>query len=52
MKLGKYINSVCILRLKIDMQNLNHVLRDPIAYRISFTPHHRTGSKWCIYSNC
>jgi glutaminyl-tRNA synthetase len=49
MKLGNYTNSECVLRLKIDMQNLNHVLRDPIAYRISFTPHHKTGSKWCIY---
>lgn len=49
MKLGKYTKSECVLRLKIDMQNLNHVLRDPIAYRISFTPHHKTGTKWCIY---
>lgn len=49
MKNGKYKNSDCVLRLKIDMQNLNHVLRDPIAYRINHTPHYKTGSKWCIY---
>ncbi|KAK1898060.1 Glutamine--tRNA ligase [Dissostichus eleginoides] len=22
---------------------------DPVAYRIKFTAHHRTGDKWCIY---
>lgn len=49
MRKGQYTKSNCVLRLKIDMQNLNHVLRDPIAYRISFEPHHRTGTKWCIY---
>ena len=49
MKNGSYAKSECVLRLKIDMQNLNHVLRDPIAYRICSTPHHRTGSDWKIY---
>jgi glutaminyl-tRNA synthetase len=49
MKSGKYTKSECVLRLKIDMQNLNHVLGDPIAYRISFIPHHKTNSTWCIY---
>jgi glutaminyl-tRNA synthetase len=49
MKLGQYDKSECVLRLKIDMSNLNHVLRDPIAYRICSSPHHRTGNKWCIY---
>jgi glutaminyl-tRNA synthetase len=24
-------------------------MRDPIFYRIQKTPHHRTGSRWCIY---
>ncbi len=49
MKNGLYSKSECVLRLKIDMQNLNHVLRDPIAYRICLTPHHRTGNTWLIY---
>jgi glutaminyl-tRNA synthetase len=49
MKNGSYLKSECVLRLKIDMQNLNHVLRDPIAYRISQSAHHRTGTKWVIY---
>ena len=22
---------------------------DPVAYRIKFVPHHRTGDAWCIY---
>ncbi len=46
---GAYTNSECVLRLKIDMANVNYTLRDPIAYRINQTPHHRTGTKWHIY---
>ena len=46
---GIYKNSECVLRLKIDMSNVNYTLRDPIAYRINLTPHHRTGTTWCIY---
>jgi len=49
MKQGNYKNNECVLRLKIDMQNVNYTLRDPIAYRIHFTPHYRTGTKWVIY---
>ncbi len=49
MKNCVYKQSEAVLRLKIDMSNLNHVLRDPIAYRINFLPHHRTGNTWCIY---
>jgi glutaminyl-tRNA synthetase len=46
---GKYEENICVLRLKIDMQNNNHSLRDPIAYRVKKTPHYRTGIKYCIY---
>lgn len=49
MKDGKYKEGEAILRLKIDMKNNNHSLRDPVAYRIKFTPHYRTGNQWCIY---
>ena len=49
MKNGQYKDNECVLRLKIDMQNLNHVLRDPIAYRINHTPHYKTGTQWCMY---
>jgi glutaminyl-tRNA synthetase len=38
-----------VLRLKIDMQNVNHTLRDPIAYRVRKAEHYRTGKTWQIY---
>ncbi|XP_055960881.1 glutamine--tRNA ligase-like isoform X2 [Mercurialis annua] len=37
------------LRMKQDMQSDNFNMYDLIAYRIKFTPHPRTGDKWCIY---
>lgn len=49
MKNGVYPENHCVLRLKIDMLNNNHTLRDPIAYRIKFTQHYRTNKDWCIY---
>jgi glutaminyl-tRNA synthetase len=38
-----------VLRAKIDMASPNINMRDPTMYRIINTPHHRTGTKWCIY---
>ena len=49
MKEGKYKEGEKVLRAKIDMGNPNMLFRDPIMYRINYTPHHRTGTKWCIY---
>ncbi len=49
MKNGIYNENECILRLKIDMKHSNHVMRDPIAYRIKKTPHYKTGTSWYIY---
>jgi glutaminyl-tRNA synthetase len=49
MKNGIYNEQDCILRLKIDMNHPNAVMRDPLAYRIKKTPHYKTGKKWCIY---
>ena len=46
---GEYSEDTAVLRLKIDMQNNNHTLRDPIAYRIKNAPHYRTSNKWKIY---
>ena len=34
------------LRMKHVMEDGK---KDPVAYRIKFTPHHRTGDEWCIY---
>lgn len=49
MRDGGFPEGSCVLRAKIDMAHTNMFFRDPILYRISFTPHHRTGTKWCIY---
>ncbi|MCC6817262.1 MAG: glutamine--tRNA ligase/YqeY domain fusion protein [Saprospiraceae bacterium] len=49
MKTGKYKEGEKVLRTKLDMSSPNMHLRDPIIYRILFTPHHRTGTNWCIY---
>ncbi|VBB18330.1 glutamine tRNA-synthetase [Yasminevirus sp. GU-2018] len=49
MRRGKFAENEAVLRLKIDMQNNNHSLRDPIAYRVKYAPHYRTGDRWCIY---
>ncbi|XWV24559.1 glutamine tRNA-synthetase [Tupanvirus deep ocean] len=46
---GFYHENDAVLRLKINMVDVNHALRDPIAYRIIYGSHYRTGDKWCIY---
>ncbi|KAJ1566452.1 hypothetical protein HK405_009756, partial [Cladochytrium tenue] len=37
------------LRAKINMQDTNGSMRDPVIYRCNLTPHHLTGSKWKLY---
>jgi glutaminyl-tRNA synthetase len=50
MRRGDFPDGACVLRAKIDMASSNINLRDPTMYRIIHNPpHHRTGSKWCIY---
>ena len=49
MRAGKYGDGAKTLRAKVDMQNPNMHMRDPIMYRIKHAHHHRTGDKWCIY---
>jgi glutaminyl-tRNA synthetase len=49
MKNGEFPEGSRVLRAKIDMSHPNLVMRDPVMYRILRVPHHRTGTKWCIY---
>jgi len=49
MKDGKFKEGEHTLRAKVDMENPNMLLRDPLMYRIMFKEHHRTGNDWCIY---
>ncbi len=49
MRAGEFDEGTHVLRAKIDMKSPNMNMRDPILYRIIKAPHHRTGSRWCIY---
>ncbi|CAH0721689.1 unnamed protein product, partial [Brenthis ino] len=46
MKNGKIDEGEATLRMKITLEEGK---QDPVAYRIKFKPHHRTGNRWCIY---
>ena len=46
---GEFPEGSMVLRAKIDMASDNMHFRDPIMYRIIFTPHWRTGEKWKVY---
>lgn len=49
MAAGEFPEGSMTLRAKIDMAASNMHFRDPIMYRIIYTPHHRTGTDWKIY---
>ncbi len=49
MRAGEFADGSRVLRAKIDMQDENMQLRDPVMYRIRRAHHHRTGDTWCIY---
>ncbi|CAI2170745.1 13170_t:CDS:2 [Funneliformis geosporum] len=49
MKEGRYKEGEVTIRMKMDMQSGNPQFWDLVAYRVLYTPHHRTGDKWCIY---
>ncbi|MFQ5671341.1 MAG: glutamine--tRNA ligase/YqeY domain fusion protein [Acidobacteriota bacterium] len=49
MKDGEFADGSRVLRARIQMDSPNLNLRDPVMYRISRVPHHRTGDRWCVY---
>ena len=49
MRAREFTDGARTLRAKIDMASPNLNMRDPVMYRISSEPHHRTGTEWCIY---
>ncbi len=49
MRSGEFEEGACVLRAKIDMEEKDILLRDPLIYRIRKAAHHRTGNAWCIY---
>lgn len=46
MKSGLLEEGEATLRMKVTLEEGK---QDPVAYRIKYTPHHRTESQWCIY---
>ena len=49
MNAGEFEEGSHVLRAKIDMEDPNMLMRDPLMYRILKKHHHRTGNDWCIY---
>uniref|UniRef100_A0A7S3KA58 glutamine--tRNA ligase n=1 Tax=Euplotes crassus TaxID=5936 RepID=A0A7S3KA58_EUPCR len=49
MRLGKFKEGECCLRMKGEMNHKNFNMRDHVAYRINHTSHPHSGDKWCIY---
>nr|XP_046220197.1 glutamine--tRNA ligase [Oncorhynchus gorbuscha] len=46
MRRGLFAEGEATVRMKIVMEDGK---MDPVAYRIKYTAHHRTGDTWCIY---
>lgn len=45
MRRGKFAEGEATLRMKLVMEDGK---MDPVAYRIKYTPHHRTGDTWWV----
>lgn len=46
---GKYDEGTCVLRLALDMEAQNQVLRDPVIFRINKGNHYRQGTKYAVW---
>ncbi|XP_033322525.1 glutaminyl-tRNA synthetase isoform X1 [Megalopta genalis] len=46
MKDGLLEEGEATLRMKVTLEEGK---QDPVAYRIKYIPHHKTGDQWCIY---
>ncbi len=49
MKKGNLPEGTITLRLKIDMAHKNAVMRDPVIYRLCYTPHYRQKDKYKVW---
>ncbi|MDD3175529.1 MAG: glutamate--tRNA ligase, partial [Candidatus Nanoarchaeia archaeon] len=49
MKEGKFKEGEVVLRLKIDMQHKNAVMRDPVIYRLAYASHYKVGTKYKVW---
>lgn len=45
MRKGKFAEGEATLRMKLVMEDGK---MDPVAYRVKYTPHHRTGDTWWV----
>ncbi|MDD5086666.1 MAG: glutamate--tRNA ligase [Candidatus Nanoarchaeia archaeon] len=45
----KYNEGDCVLRLKIDLESDNHVMRDPVIFRLCYTEHYRQKNKYNVW---
>jgi len=45
----KFKEEQAVLRLKIDMQAFNQVMRDPVIFRISYAKHFLQKDKYCVW---
>ncbi|KAM3377875.1 glutamate-tRNA ligase, cytoplasmic [Capsicum galapagoense] len=46
---GSERGTMCCVRGKLDMQDPNKSVRDPVYFRCNQTPHHRIGAKYKVY---
>ena len=49
MKNGKFDEGEATLRMKTTLEDGK---MDPVAYRIKYVPHHRTGDQWYVLDEC